>query len=289
MLMKWRAKKIKTMQYVISIIKDNLRQILETLLLIVGWFVSYYKVAGCLDYLKEKFLPNMSNLLEAIIMHILDMVPEKVIVVFTVLLIIRLLYWYNKDFTMNQKNYYHDYPYFWYWYCRNILGIKKCNLVLVPIHMQFKLVIDQLFEEFPLDEGEYPETEDARECKVTKNIFKDKDGEINLILEDTYLIDNNQIPHDKQDLPTIKISRNDGKNMGRYFSQTFINTVINEVRSLPNRVRINIYATTNPMNTLNIAQRVFKIANRGNIEHLYVYQQENTGNRIFKSDEHKIY
>jgi len=155
--------------------------------------------------------------------------------------------------------------------------------------MQFKLVIRDVFKGFPLNESEYPVLDNEPECKVYEHNLNDEINELNIILEDTYLIECSQIPDKKQNLPTIKISRNDGRSNERHFSQEFIKTIIDEIKKFSCIKRVNLYATTNPMNSLNIARRVFKTGNRGNIEHLYVYQQDNAGNRYFKPDGHEIY
>ena len=75
---------------------------------------------------------------------------------------------FNSDYVMNNRGAYHDYPYFWYFYCAKILGIRKCNLVLVPIYLQFQLVINGVFDEYPLNENEYPVIEKELESTVTK-------------------------------------------------------------------------------------------------------------------------
>jgi len=196
---------------------------------------------------------------------------------------------YNQNFLMNRKNVYHNYCYIWYWICAKVLGIKKCNLVRVPVFMQFKLVINGTFEEYPLNDDEYPIVDDEPDCLVEK-INKGMDrNEINLILEDTYLIEFTQLPKSKQDLFTVKVSRNDGTTNGRHFSQKLIEATINEVRNLKSSKTINVYATTNPKNTAHIAKRVFALGDRGNIKQLYVFQQKNTGRRYFEDGGHKIY
>ena len=64
---------------------------------------------------------------------------------------------------------------------------------------------------------------------------------------------------------------------------------MNEVRKF-NRIPVmNVFASTNPMNTKNIAKRVFALGDRGNIDHLYVFQQSKSGERIFMPQGHKIY
>lgn len=199
---------------------------------------------------------------------------------------------FNADLVMNKGNRYHCSCYCWYWFCSHILGIKKCNLILVPIYLQFKLVINNVFEEYPFDEKRFPtlsqDTVTVEELVPAATGIND--SEINLVLEDTYPIEINQIPERKRKLFTIKISRNRPDNIGqRYYSTQFIETVQSIVRHLPDSVTVNIFATTNPVNTRYIAQNTFQLANRGNIECLYVYQQSSVGNRNFESRGYKIY
>ena len=212
-------------------------------------------------------------------------------------LILLLIAWYyirkansDDEFIMNQQYVYHNYPYWWYCFCAKILNIEKCNLILVPIFMQFKLVIRSTFKEYPLNEEDYPTiTEQESDFKVTVcNADMQKD-EINIILEDTYTISKRQLPSRKQSLRTIKISRNDGIDVGRHFSQAYIDTVINQIRKLGQNITVNVFSTTNPLNTMHIARRAFGLGNRGNINHLYVFQQSNEGDRLFEKEGHKIY
>ena len=269
-------------------IKANLRQIIETIVLFVGCrLISAYIIRN-LGLLKKSLQQNVSSTDDILLSFLMDS-GDIVIVIGSFIFILIAIRLFNHNYVMNQGNYYHDYPFLWYWYCGNILGIKKCSLILVPIYMQFKLVIRDVFKGFPLNESEYPVLDNEPECKVYEHNLNDEINELNIILEDTYLIECSQIPDKKQNLPTIKISRNDGRSNERHFSQEFIKTIIDEIKKFSCIKRVNLYATTNPMNSLNIARRVFKTGNRGNIEHLYVYQQDNAGNRYFKPDGHEIY
>lgn len=194
----------------------------------------------------------------------------------------------NDEFMMNRKYAYHDYYYAWYWFCAKILGIKKCNLVLVPIHMQFKLVIRGTFCEYPLSDEDYPAVENEPDCKVMIT-HEDKDMRtVNLVLEDTYAIKDKQLPKTTRGLFTIKVSRFDGSN-SRHYSSKFIDTIALAIKKYKRIQNLNIYATTNPKNTLNITRRVFGSVERGNIVHLYVFQQENDGERMFENTGHKVF
>lgn len=273
---------------IIKKIKANSVQVLEVLMLITVIFLPYILdiPSWFEDYLRDhKPEPEISNFLPYYILKAGN-VAISLGLLFAVLIVIRR---YNKEFVMNNDNVYHDYPFIWYWFCAKVLGIKKCNLILVPIYMQFKLVIKNIFKDYPLDEMDFPVIEAEPECIIEKKNMRADLSEINLILEDTYVIESNQIPFRKKSLPTVKISRNTDNSHTRHFSPKFINSVSEEVRKFPTVSRVNIYATTNPMNTLRIARSAFKMADRGNIEHLFVYQQKREGLRKFEQEGHRIY
>lgn len=102
----------------------------------------------------------------------------------------------NKNKTLNNGNIYHDHSYLWFWLCSKILGYEKCNLVLVPIYMQFKLVINDVFSEFIVKNNI---SEEKTSSKIIYINCENKDTlKYNLILEDTYSINDFQIPPEKK-------------------------------------------------------------------------------------------
>lgn len=269
-------------------IMANFRQISYVLLIITVFFLPYMIDIPSLfeDYLREhKPEPELSDFLPYYILKCGN-IAISLGLSFLVFWIIRRD---NKEYVMNHDNVYHDYPFRWYWFCGKVLGIKKCSLILVPIYMQFKIVIENIFEEYPLDEADFPIIEEEPECIIEKENMEADLSEINLILEDTYVIESEQIPCCKQNLPTIKISRNNGNSHTRHYSPNFINAISEEIRKLPQVHIVNIYATTNPMNTVQIIRSTFKMADRGNVEHVFVYQQGSSGKRRFNEKGHKIY
>lgn len=269
-------------------LKANSVQIIEVMILIIAFLLPYMLDIPSWfgDYLRDhKPEPEIRNFLPYYILKAGNMAIALGLLS-TMLIVIRR---YNKEFVMNNDNVYHDYPYGWYWFCAKVLGIKKCNLILVPIYMQFKLVIGNIFQDYPLDETEFPVIETEPDCTIEMNNMSTDFSEINLILEDTYVIESKQIPFRKKSLPTIKISRNDGNSHTRHFSPQFVNAVSEEIRRLPQVNIVNIYATTNPMNTIRISRSAFRMADRGNIDHVFVYQQKRSGMRKFDGKGHKIY
>lgn len=279
---------MKTLNKIFNFIKDNCLQIVEIIVLIIVCCLPYFIDIKSIfqKYLSEEDHPTPEN-------AIYYLTIEKgsffiSIALFIAALIAIRKYNHDKEKMANRANCYHNYPFIWYLFCAKFLNIEKCNLILVPIFMQFKLVSRSVFNQFPLIESDYP-IEENKTIKIDKKRVAANIREVNIILEDTYPISNNQIPTTKKNLPTIKISRNDGNDFGRYFNQDFIKNIINEVRKLPQDITINVFATTNPMHTVNIVRRVFVIGDRGNIKRLYVFQQSRTGNRVFEAKGRKIY
>lgn len=274
-------------RYIICFVKDNFCIILK----IIAFFIIVYVLSLVPNTLVKKFSEptGFTDLLFNIIVLYYGRIGFLLI---TSAMTYEMMRKSNADFVMNKGNRYHLSCYGWYWFCSHILGIKKCNLILVPIYLQFKLVINDVFEEYPFDEKRFPTL--SQDTVTVEELVPAatgvNDSEINLVLEDTYPIEINQIPERKRNLFTIKISRNRPDNIGqRYYSTQFIETVQSIVRHLPDSVTVNIFATTNPVNTRYIAQNTFQLANRDNIECLYVYQQSSVGNRNFESKGHKIY
>lgn len=270
----------------IPFIKNNFRAIVESGILLFSIVLPLFINTSALfkDYLEKNELSPENFIPYVAAKH--GGVLASIALFAFVLYIIRKC---NSDYVMNNRGAYHDYPYYWYFYCAKILGIRKCNLVLVPIYLQFQLVINGVFDEYPLNENEYPAKEEELESTVTKRNTGESLNEINLILEDTYPIKMKQLPKNKRQLFTIKVSRNEGIVNGRHFSQKFIEATFNAVKSIRGRAAVNVFATTNPMNTLHISKRVFVTGNRANIDHLYVYQQRHDGIRRFSAKAHKIY
>lgn len=269
-----------------DLVKSNLRQLLEILLLIIASVIPLLINVSELfkDYLSNEYPTPENGIVYFAISH--GKWVASIIVFFALLWLIRK---FNENFIMNNMRVYHKYGYWWYWICAKLLGIRKCNLILVPIYMQFKLVLKGTFDEYPLDCDDFPIIDNEPECKVTILNPESSQSEINVVLEDTYIIRNDQIPKEKRDLYTLHISRNDGKSVERHFSQKYIETVINTIRQYKYLPTVNLFATTNPKNTVHLAKRAFGLGNRGNIGHLYVYQQSAHGSRVFRFKGFKIY
>ena len=273
-----KAKKIK--EFIIS----NKRQVIELISLVLIPVVSAY-----IDYeiLFKDYLAN--NKLSPDNFFIYFSIANGLFPIALFLALLFSIHRINSNYIMNSLQVYHDYPYWWYLICANLLGIKRCSLVLVPIPMQFKLATRSTFDEYPFDEKSFPVIEDEANSKVIKEHFDDALTEINIIIEDTYQIMDYQIPKSKTKIATIRISRNDGTDKSRHYSPKLIEAVNNAVRDCPQNFMANVFATTNPMNTLYIAKSAFALGGRGNIKHLYVFQQGRDEKRGFEAIGYKIF
>lgn len=178
----------------------------------------------------------------------------------------------NKECMFNKGDEYKNYPYIWYWICAKILGYSECNLILVPVYMQFKLVIKDTFEKYYCGNMNRKENDVV---SVNQINYSNASNEVNLMISDTYPLNINQMPVSKRGKPTILVSRDNITDRNRYDSPELVQAIVNEVRNLPQHFRkINIYASTNPQNTMKIAQDAFKVGERGNLDLVTVFPQK---------------
>lgn len=267
-------------------IEENVLPIVDTILLVMVLVVP--TKFDCSTFFISNFLVSELDISNWSIYIIILKLGNLGISLILLCLLYKTVINRNSEREFNFTNTYHNYPYFWYWYCSRILRFGKCNLINVPIHMQFRLIINRVFKEFPLDDNNFPEAiSDKPNVKVI--VEASSCAEVNLILEDTYPIKFEQIPKDKQSIYTIKISRNDGFDFTRHYSKSYVEMIINVVRRFDNETVINVFATTNPKNNLYIAKNVFEMANRGNIKSLIVFQQDNKSVRKFNDKGYVIY
>ncbi len=181
----------------------------------------------------------------------------------------------NKSSLLNTGDLYHDHLYVGYWICSKILGYKKCNLIRVPVAMQFKLVIRDTFVDYDYgQDNDYRDIDDENiKIKSPSNNYS---STVNLVLSDTYPVFKEMLPTSTSDLSTIWIQRDNKNDSVRSYSKKFRESVQNTVRQLPNNVcAINLYPTLNPKHSYWIARNVFKLGGRSNIRILTIFSQPN--------------
>ena len=194
----------------------------------------------------------------------------------------------NKHKLFNSGNIYHNKPYWWYWLCSKILGYQKCNLILVPISTQYKLILRETFEEYPFGGSDFPQRNCQIDVKKSSEKFEFINGDVSLIIEDTYPILPDQIPSRFISTNFIWVRRESLRLGERVYSEELVDVIIEEIRGLGDDITLNIFATTNPKNTFEIVKKAIFLADRGNIKHVYVFQQEGRGKRCFEDKAEKV-
>jgi hypothetical protein len=176
----------------------------------------------------------------------------------------------NKEKLFNIGNRYNNYPILIYWIASKILGYQKVTLVRVPIFLQYKLLLADIFPNILVDSD--VETKELAVVVTEKNLDQASD-ELNLILVDTYEISEGQIPLDKLNLPTIIIQNGHDFRGNRFFNPEFIK-IIREKTNLYSGAfkQVNIFSTTNTNHNHAIISKCFKNAGRTGFKEVFVYQ-----------------
>lgn len=181
---------------------------------------------------------------------------------------------YNRENIYNDGNIYLDIPYIIFWVSAKLFNYKKITLERLPIHIQFKIVINDTFDTILYD-ANLEETNNEK-IVVTKYATDEISSEINLLLSDTYEITLDKIPINLTTKPTIIISRHKNKSSVRTYSRDFIKTIRNVISSLDeNKTTINIFPYTNARHNYEIARDNCKSGNRCNIDKYYIFQSRN--------------
>ena len=192
---------------------------------------------------------------------------------------LRLFHERNAKRVLNRGNRYHDRTMLEYWLASRVLGYGTCDLIRVPIPTQFKLLLNDTFDNYGVGSDDYYQTpeDDHAKCEmlVSKEVGDVVSDVVNLLIADTYPINIDQIPECVRTYDTLYIMRaGTTQAFVRYYSPELVKRVTEAVRGLPNGTKLNLFATTNPKNTQDIACKVFKLGSRSNISELNIYREE---------------
>ena len=207
-----------------------------------------------------------------IIISIID--NERVIsIIYGVVLSIFIYIWRtkaNKDKLFNTGNKYNEFPLWVYWLASKILGYGKVSLVRVPIYLQYKLLLKDIFPEVVVDND--VDEKDQSIVVIEKNM-EYPSNELNLVLIDTYEITDNQIPPNKTHLPTICIKSGNETDSNRSLNPEFIKEIKRKTND-NHRVykQLNVFSTTNTNHNKLIVYKCFKNGSRTGFENIVVYQ-----------------
>lgn len=251
---------------------------IQTLVIIVSGVIAYF----CLPVLAMKIpyfavIENDGNINEYL--SIGNKFLQAIIIMATVTAFIRK---YNTANVLIQKYAQYPHTFIGYWYCSRVMNFTKCSLRMVPIPMQFKLILSGLFREFIYDDGV---NESKEQDIVTVSVRNNNEitSRVNLVIADTYDIRTvEQIPADQISFTTYEVKR-DSDNIRRK-SDKLKEEVINILRGLPNHVReVNVYSTLNTYNSYKICREAFDTGARDYIDTIYVYDQGKHDGRLFES------
>ena len=166
------------------------------------------------------------------------------------------------------------------------VGYQECNLVNMPIYIQYRLLISRVFTKFTI--ASFNIEENDSHCIVPQIEIFSSPTELDtmiLILEDTYEIKNNQIEDQISKISSnkriqIKISRDSGTKI-REYDLRFVNVIRTVVAQYAPNTTLHIFETTNSKNNLGIFEQCFASLERDTIKQIYVYEQNKGGERIF--------
>ncbi|MCQ2524457.1 MAG: hypothetical protein MJ123_08960 [Lachnospiraceae bacterium] len=252
-------------------IRDWVRPIIQVLILVIAVLVPHLiNIAGII---KGIFGNNPLDFDNVKYYYAMKMGNGVIGIILMLFLLIKCIRKSNENYCLNKGNYYHEHLYLGYLFCAKILGYKECNIVRMPIYMQFKLLINDTFNKYSVGtEDDYNTVED--DSIEIRGVSDSYTSSVNLVLADTYPISRGMLPASTSNLSTIWIVRNDSKRMVRTYSKKFCNTVREIVSGLPNNVEtIHLFSTLNPKHSLWIANNVFKLAGRCQVKALKVFPQ----------------
>ena len=184
-------------------IKNNIRPILQLLLLVGVFFAP--RIFKITELIKTPPKLEASQKICDYIFYFAWKGGDWAIGVFFLIVVLFIIRKWNKTYMFNRGNYYKQYRYGWYRICSKILGYSECNLIQVPIYMQFKLVLNDTFDKYNC--GEFDKKENDT-ISVSKSNFSHETDEVNVMISDTYPLSLSQLPEIKKNIPTLLISRN---------------------------------------------------------------------------------
>ncbi len=228
-----------------------------------------------LIFLSEYIVGNIS-------IGVLQFVNNTVVLcVFSFLSSWRILAKTNKNSTYKvEGNQYGDFYLFFWFILRFVCGYRKIVLTRLPIYTQIYLSKKKYFE-FDLKEVNIPIDNEVI-VKITKTNFDKIDSDIvNLLVEDTYSITNDNIPFDLRKLPTVRFTRNKVSEHPRVYTDQLDSKVFNFVKhEMSSNVKIvNLLMNTNEISTTMICEKIFMDGSRRTFK--YDVYQYNAITKIF--------
>lgn len=244
-------------------------KVLIPLIIIIIFSIYLSSIFKITDYKGNGFLLKFSEITFG---H-----PRRVAFVILFVIQLSMVRYYNTKKEFAPTDLYGNYPIFIYNIAFYLLGFKIVNLKMKPIPLQFKLLHQKNFDF--IDDTEYsPDEFDYDVSYLGKLDSKAK--QINIIIADTYIINENMIEKSILKNYTIKIDRM-GQVGVRTNSKKLINILIKEIQKSKSKCgEFNLFLSTPASINRSIYQQVFQTGGRDKFK-LNIYQQDNKNNFIF--------
>lgn len=191
----------------------------------------------------------------------------------------------NKDRVFNTSNIYYDISYSTFWIAAKVLGYTKVSLMNVPIYLHYIICFKGDFQDI-----EYIDTEEIDKPVNVKIKNDTRQGNtINILIKDTYDIEDKMLPKDLVKSPMIIIDNyinTDGQRLYNKNIQKELKKQIDHYSRL--YTAVNIFATTNTRTSKTIIDYCFKNAGRTGFNEVFVYKQERNRNFVKRKRVYKF-
>lgn len=218
----------------------------------------------------------------------LNNLPKESIFVLLAIFFYIMIRKYNESKEFFKGNLYGSNNYYIYILAK-ILGFKKICLKRKPYYIIFKILLNQDFPEILEleEENKHLSSQIAIISSYEKEDINNELKEFNLIISDTYQIIDKQIPFEKRNINTIRITRRGGGE-NRISSDLLVHAVKKAVRHIiKTDSKINLFMTTSTYNTYKIVTDSFMQSGRDNLR-VEIFQQGRDKERAFEKKGKKI-
>ena len=166
------------------------------------------------------------------------------------------------------------------WVANKIIGFKKITMLGVSLPLQFKIYSEGVFEEKIIENSDSVMESFAGNINV--DISKVGQGdELNLLICDTYDILDRQIAEKYKSNPAVKIHPEGGFKANKRYDNAKLSAEVRKIVLQYCEVysTVNLFLTTNPLNTKRIVDSSFSANDRTGFEAVFVVQMGD--NRIY--------
>ena len=191
----------------------------------------------------------------------------------------------NKEGVFNNSNIYYDINYASFWIAAKVLGYTKVSLMNVPIYLHYIICFKGDFQNV-----EYIDTEEIDKPVSVKITNDNRQGKtINILIKDTYDIEDRMLPKEVVNSPMIIIDNYINTDGQRLYNKNLQKKKKKQIDYYSRfYTKVNIFATTNTQTSKAIIDYCFKNAGRTGFNEVYVYKQERNRNFVDRKRVYKL-